>query len=174
MGILTLATSRHTRNPVRVQQWNASIRAGDDFKLALTVYADDAGTPVNAVGSQSQLIIRPDQERGYYCTPDYGLGWFTGGSLIGSAISPTQIITGVVVGISAPGQINFAMASTITASLRRGRYRLALQVDLPDGDWTQIEGILQVREFWMRVPILPVLGEFSSSDFGTDFNVGQT
>lgn len=174
MGTLTLATSRHARNPVRVQQWNASIRAGDDFKLALTVYADDVGTPAVAVGSESRLVLWPDQERGYYCTPDYGLGWFTGGSLIGSAISPAQIVAGVPVGAGAPGRINFAMSATITASLCRGRYRLALQVNLPDGDFTQIEGILQVREFWMRVPILPSLADFSSADFSSDFSIGQS
>jgi hypothetical protein len=29
-----------------------------------------------------------------------------------------------------------------------GRYHLAIQVDLPDGTYSQVEGILQVRDSW--------------------------
>ncbi|MGD0108364.1 MAG: hypothetical protein ABSC06_30645 [Rhodopila sp.] len=71
MGTNYLGTSRVVRNPVRVQQWNASIRAGDDFKLALTVYADDNGTPAIVAGSVSQILLWPD-ERGYPHSGDYG------------------------------------------------------------------------------------------------------
>ena len=147
MPILRLATGRETRNPVRVQQYNATIRAGDDLKLALTVYADDVGTPAQVVGSRSQLALRPDDRGAFGHSWDYGLGWWTGATY--SPGFPAQLVAGFATPVR-PGGINFAMPAATTACLVYGRYRLNVQVDLPDGEYCQVEGILQVRERWER------------------------
>jgi hypothetical protein len=146
MGTFRLATSRLVRNPVRVQTWNGSIRAGDDFKLALTVFTDDSGTPAQVAGSRSRLTLWPDRSRGFGSSPDYGFAWFTGGSLINSPGIRVQT-DGLVTPVR-DGGINFAIPASTTAGMWLGRYRLVLQVDLPDGEFSQVEGILQVRERW--------------------------
>lgn len=153
MPLLHLATSRITRNPVRVQQWNATIRAGDDVKLALAVYADDLGTLATMAGSFSRLSLWPDERRGYDRTPDYGLSWYTGGTVIGRPGTAALQIDGYVPnsdGVDIPGRLNFFIPSDTSAGLFCGRYRLSIQVDMADGEYCQIEGILQVREAWAR------------------------
>jgi len=151
MPTLRLATSRQTRNPVRVQQWNASIRAGDDLKLALTVYNDDSGTLAPVAGSFARLSLFADHRGGIAASPDYGLGWFTGGSVIGG---PLLAVDGIVVSASLPGRINFYMPGATTRGLWWGRYRLAIQVDLYDGESSAVEGVMQVREPWFNIATL--------------------
>lgn len=153
-----LATMRDERNPVRVQQWNATMRAGDDFKLALTVYADDSGVASVVAGSRSQLALWPDERRGFMNSPDYGWGWWTGATF-GPGF-PAQIVAGFVTTVR-PGGINFAMPGSTTSMLVYGRYRLSVQIDLPDGEFSQVEGILQVREAWAR----PGLGHVPTTSF---------
>lgn len=139
-----VATSRQPRSPVRPQQWNGSIRAGDDLKLALTIYTDDNGSLADLAGSRSRLALIHDQHGhdgwgqgwGYGC--DYGWGWYSGPR------TPAQQVDGYVAGSAWPGQLNFAVAAVSTIALR-GRYRMLLEFDLDDGTATQIEGILQVR-----------------------------
>lgn len=147
MPILRLATRRETRNPVRVQQWNATMRAGDDFKLALTVYGDDSGSPSVVLGSRSQLVLWPDDRRYTLNSWDYGLGWFTGATY-GPGF-PSVIVAGFTTPMRGGG-INFALPAATTVNLICGRYRLSVQIDLPDGEFSQVEGILQVRERWAR------------------------
>jgi hypothetical protein len=142
-----VATSRQQRNPVRVQEWNGSLRAGDDLKLALTVYADDLGTLAAVPGSRSQLALYYDERRGSmwgnswgsggYCC-DYGWDWFT------YPRTPVQVAAGYVAGSAWPGQVNFYLPPDTTKTLT-GRYRMLLELDMDDGTATQIEGILQVR-----------------------------
>ena len=146
MATLRLATARIVRNPVRPQRWDASIRAGDDFKLALTVYADDAGTPASVDGAAAQILLWPDPSHGPF-SYDYGLGWLTGGTPIGAPGWVVRTIMGYPTPMRAGG-INFFLAAPDTAALRVGRYRLVLQVDLPGGAYSQVEGILQVRATW--------------------------
>lgn len=169
MPLLRVATSRVTRSPVRVQQWNATIRAGDDVKLALTVYADDTGTPSVMDGSFSRLSLWPDERRGYDRTPDYGLSWYTGGTVIGRPGTSALQVDGYVPdigGIPFPGRINFFIPGTTSAGLFCGRYRLCIQVDLADGEYSQVEGILQVREAWAR----PSLIHQQRAFFGLDIS----
>lgn len=145
MGTQYLSTSRVSRTPVRVQQWNASMRAGDDFKLALTIFNDDFGTPAQVGSSVSQILLWPD-EQGYPHSCDYAFAWATGGSPIPGPIGWIR----QVVGFTTPlrqGGINFALPAANTTSLL-GRYHLAIQVDLPDGTYSQVEGVLQVRQSW--------------------------
>jgi hypothetical protein len=143
MGAFTLSTSRFVRNPVRCQQWNASMRCGDDFNLAVTVYADDEGTLDNLTGSASQLALFRDTASpfdhgwggfGYGC--DYGWGWFT------ERRQPLVLVPGVLA--DTPGLVTFAIPAATTVAFC-GRYRLTLQIAGADGCYTQIEGILQVR-----------------------------
>lgn len=153
MGTFYLSTSRYVRNPVRVQTWNASIRAGDDFKLALTLYADDDGTPAIVLGSNSLFALWPDDHT-YPHSWDYGLGSYTGGTTIPGPGIPIIKDPGFVT-TSRPGGINFSISGGVTAGLVHGRYRLAIVVDLPDGSFTQVEGILQVRgSCGLRAPLL--------------------
>jgi len=161
-----LATMRDERTPVRVQQWNATMRAGDDFKLALTVYTDDTGVPAEVTGSRSRLALWPDERRGFMNSPDYGWGWWTGATF--GPGSPAQLIAGFVTTIR-PGGINFAMPGSTTSTLVYGRYRLSVQVDLPDGEFSQVEGILQIREAWAR-PGLGHIVPLLVGDFNPDFN----
>lgn len=141
MPIFPISTSRTVLNPVRVQEWNVSIRRGDDFAIALTVYDDDGLTPAEVYGAESRLYLRPDGcgERLHW---DYGRGWI-GDS--GYSDSPVDMITrdGVVL-IGSYGRIDFVLTAAETVALM-GRYRLLLQVALPSGRTTQIEGILQTR-----------------------------
>lgn len=143
MGTLYLGTSRRVRNPVRAQNWNCSIAAGEDFKLALTLYDDDAGTPTLVRSSRSQITIIPDEERNNF-TFDYGLGWSTTQHRI-------IAIPGYVVYPAAPGRINFYMPARQTACLP-GRYKLSLFVDLEDGEYLELQGVLQVRGVWNQSP----------------------
>lgn len=140
MATFHLATSRQQRSPVRVQQWNGSVRAGDDLKLALTVYADDLGTLALVPGSRSRLALYPDQRdgSGWGYVGDYGWGWYTGPA------TPVQQADGYVAGSAWPGQVNFFLDNTTTIALC-GRYRMLLDLDLYDGTFSQVEGILQVR-----------------------------
>jgi hypothetical protein len=135
-----LATSPQARSPVRPQQWNGSIRAGDDLKLALTVYADDSGTVAALPGSRSRLALYCDQSGhdGWGACRDYGWGWYSGPA------TPAQQVDGYAAGSAWPGQINFALAAASTIGMR-GRYRMLLELDMDDGSSTQVEGILQVR-----------------------------
>jgi hypothetical protein len=158
MPVLRLSTLRETRNPVRVQTWNASVRAGDDFKLALTVLGSDDGVPAVVAGSRSQLALWPDSRWGN--SPDYGLGWYTG-AVYGSG-SPSVVIVGFTTPVRGGG-INFALGASSTANLC-GRYRLSIQVDLPDGEFSMVEGILQVREAWAG----PGLGHVPANFFILD------
>lgn len=132
-----LSTVRQQDNPVRVQTWNGSFRAGDDFKMAVTVYGDDNGTLAITDGSRSRLaLFADDRPRGGYAH-DYGWGWST------LSAQPARTIEGYAVE-GQPGRINFAIPASETGDLC-GRYRLALQVDLFDGLYTEVEGVLQVR-----------------------------
>jgi hypothetical protein len=142
MSTFHLATSRQQRNPVRVQQWNGSLRAGDDLKLALTCYTDDLGTLVDLNNARSQLALYYDERGGPgwgdgYCC-DYGWGWFT------IPRTPAQTVAGYSAGTLWPGQTNFYLPPLTTQTLR-GRYKLLLELDLQDGTSTQVEGILQMR-----------------------------
>ena len=140
MPAFQLATSRMSFNPVRVQQWNVSIRAGDDFSLALSCYDDDDGTVTDLTGSASALALFRDDASydghawGYGC--DYGWGWFT------LRRQPEAVIAGV--NAVTPGLINFVIPAATTAGFW-GRYRIALQVGTSEGLYTQVEGILQTR-----------------------------
>jgi hypothetical protein len=121
------------------------MRAGDDFKLALTVYTDDSGTVAQVAGSRSQIALWPDR-RGPHSW-DYGLGWLSGATH-GPGF-PAQFVPGVVTPVRAGG-INFSMSGSVTSALCHGRYRLSVQIDLYDGEFCMVEGILQVRERWER------------------------
>jgi hypothetical protein len=142
-----VATSRQQRSPVRVQEWNGSLRAGDDLKLALTCYTDDLGTLAAVPGSRSQLALYYDERHGPawgnmwgsggYAW-DYGWGWFT------YPRTPVQVAAGYVAGSAWPGQVNFYLPPDTTKTLM-GRYRMLLELDMDDGSTTQIEGVLQVR-----------------------------
>jgi hypothetical protein len=145
MGAFALSTSRVVRNPVRCQQWNASMRCGDDFNLAVTVYADDIGTLDNLTGASAMLALFRDDASpldhhgwgafgyGY----DYGLGWFT------ARRQPLVLVPGVLASPTL-GRVTFAIPAATTSALF-GRYRLELQIAGADGCYTQIEGVLQVR-----------------------------
>jgi hypothetical protein len=143
MGAFALSTSRFVRNPVRCQQWNASMRRGDDFKLAVTVYADDIGTPDDLTGAAAQLALFRDSASlidrpwGFGYGTDYGWGWFT------LARKAEVVVAGVLV-LATPGLVTFAIPAVTTSALF-GRYRHTLQIEGSDGIYTQIEGILQVR-----------------------------
>jgi hypothetical protein len=142
MATFYVSTERVARNPVRVQTWNASIRAGDDFKLAMTVYGDDNGTPAVVTGSASLLALWHDGA-GYPHSCDYGLGWATGGSAVPGIGVALVRSSGYVTPVRGGG-INFSLSGAQTAMLT-GRYRLVVMVDLPDGSFSQFEGILQIR-----------------------------
>lgn len=152
MGTFRVATSREMRSPVRPQVWNASVRAGDDFKLAVTLYADDDGTAAAVDGSYSLLSLWHEDHYPHSC--DYGLGWATGGSAIPGVGAPMIQSSGFAT-TARPGGINFSLSGTQTASLF-GRYRLVVMVDLADGSFTQFEGILQIRgtRMQMGTPLL--------------------
>lgn len=164
MGTFHLATSRVSRNPVRCQQWNASIRGGDDFKLAMTVYQDDAGTPAQVSLSHSRLTLQSDIRWPAGMSGDYGWGWATGGSPIPFAAGGTalQQTDGFVTPVR-DGGINFALPGTATQGMW-GRYRLTIEVDMLDGDFSQVEGILQVRPSWN----LPRIGHTPAPFFTLD------
>lgn len=146
MATFRVATSREMRSPVRVQEWNATIRAGDDFKLAITLYGDDDGTP--AIVSTSNSLLALWHEGHYPHSWDYGLGWATGGSAIPGVGAPMLQSPGFVTTVR-PGGINFSLSQAQTAMLW-GRYRLVVLVDLPDGSFTAFEGYLQVRPTQMQ------------------------
>lgn len=132
-GAFHLTVQRERRTPVRVAHWDVSIRAGDDFKLALTLLSDDAGTPASVSGSASALTLWPEAPAwGYYWSGPY---------------TPEMTISGWVVAYQS-GRLNFAIPAADTALLGCGRYGLAIAVDLPDGAWTVVEGVLQVRDRW--------------------------
>lgn len=152
MATFYVSTQRIVRNPVRVQTWDASIRAGDDFKLALTLYADDVGTAAAVDASYSLLSLWHEGHYPHSC--DYGLGWATGGSAIPGVGAPMIQSSGFATTVR-PGGINFSLTGTQTASLF-GRYRLVVMVDLADGSFTQFEGILQIRGTRLQrgVPLL--------------------
>jgi hypothetical protein len=158
MGAFTLSTSRYVRNPVRVQQWNASMRCGDDFNLALTVYEDDEGTLANLAAATARLPLFRDAASpfdhgwgfGYGC--DYGWGWFT------LRWQPEVVVAGVLV-LATPGLVTFNIPAASTVCFF-GRYRLALQVENTDGFYSQVEGVLQVRAglgAGLAVPVPPVM-----------------
>jgi hypothetical protein len=138
-----VATSRQQRNPVRVQEWNGTLRAGDDLKLALTCYTDDNGTLADLTSSRSQLALYYDERHGHgwgsggYCC-DYGWGWFT------YPRTPVQTTPGYAAGSAWPGQVNFYLPPDTTKTLM-GRYRMLLELDMADGTSSQVEGILQMR-----------------------------
>lgn len=151
MATFYVGTSRVNRNPVRVQTWNASIRGGDDFKLAVTLYGDDSGTPAIVTGSNSLLVLR--RECNVPHSWDYGLGWATGGSAIPGYPGACLQSPGFVTTVRAGG-INFSLSQAQTAQLF-GRYHLMVLVDLPDGSFTQFEGIIDVRGgTWNQMPLL--------------------
>jgi hypothetical protein len=132
-GAYLVTAQRTPRNAVRPQTWNASIRAGDDFKVALTVMSDDA-TPA-AVGASTSAL-------GLWGSDG---GWSNGWSFPHSA---RQVVSGWVV-YGQTGRINFALPGTETAKLACGRYCLGITVSLPDGSWVVLEGMLQVRDRWL-------------------------
>lgn len=137
-----VATSRQQRTPVRVQEWAGTLRAGDDLKLAMTLYADDNGTLADLNNARSQLALYYDERNGPgwgdgYCC-DYGWGWFT------VPRTPVQVVAGYTAGSAWPGQTNFFIPQLATQTLR-GRYKMLLELDLQDGTSTQVEGILQMR-----------------------------
>jgi hypothetical protein len=138
-----VATSRQQRNPVRVQEWNGTLRAGDDLKLALTCYTDDNGTLADLTSSRSQMALYYDERHGHgwgsggYCC-DYGWGWVT------YPRTPVQTTPGYAAGSAWPGQVNFYLPPDTTKTLM-GRYRMLLELDMADGTSTQVEGILQMR-----------------------------
>lgn len=153
MATFRVSTSREMRTPVRAQIWNASIRSGDDFKLAITLYSDDDGTPAIVDGAYALLSLWHDD--GWYPhSCDYGLGWATGGTAIPGVGAAMMQSSGYVTPVRAGG-INFSLTGTQTATLF-GRYRLVVMVDLPDGSFTQFEGVLQIRgtRMQMGVPLL--------------------
>lgn len=153
MATFYVSTERVNRNPVRVQTWNASIRAGDDFKLAMTVYGDDNGTPASVEAAGALLTLVRD-DAGYAHSCDYGLGWATGGTAIpGAGVAMLQS-TGFATPVRGGG-INFSLTQAQTASLY-GRYRLIVMVDLADGSFTQFEGIIQIRgtHYSLSAPLL--------------------
>jgi hypothetical protein len=152
MSTFRIATSREMRSPVRVQEWNASIRAGDDFKLASTIYGDDDGSPAVVTNSHSLLALWHEGHHPH--SWDYGLGWWTGGSPIPGVGAPMIQSPGFVTSVR-QGGINFSLSGTQTATLW-GRYRLVMLIDLPDGSFTQFEGYIQVRPTRMQkgVPLL--------------------
>jgi hypothetical protein len=140
------------RSPIRLQQWNCSIRSGDDFKLAVTVYQDNTGALCDVTNSQSRLVLKPERDRagwngwGWagggscgYDGWDYGLGYITldGGMTI---TAPGYVAIG------SAGRLNFALQGSQTQCMRHGRYLLSVQIDLADGEYSQVEGVLQVRE----------------------------
>lgn len=136
MATHRLATGRAVGSPVRRQQWSVSARAGDDFRLALTIY-DEAGQPAVVRGSRSRLTLVPDVDG-------------PGGGDYGHAFRRSARVASKIEGYLAahrPGGVNFVLTAAQTAGLDVGRYRLGVHVDLIDGAFTQIEGILQVREF---------------------------
>ena len=141
MPTFSISTSRTVLNPVRAQEWNVSIRRGDDFAIALTVYDDDGATPLEVYGAESRLYLRPDgcSERLHW---DYGRGWL-GDSGYADLPVDTIVRDGTVV-IGSYGRIDFVLAAAETVALM-GRYRLLLQVALTDGRMTQVEGFLQTR-----------------------------
>jgi hypothetical protein len=144
MATFRLATTRRVRDPVRVQEWDASIAAGDDFKIALTVYGDDSGVAADVTGSRSRLALWPeDYLQRHGRSSDYGASAYTGGSDIPSPHLTTCSVDGSVTTIRAGG-VNFLVPSAVTSRMRR-RYRMALSVDLADGSFCQVEGVLQLR-----------------------------
>lgn len=158
MPTFTLATSRTVCNPVRPQQWNVSIRGGDDFRLVLTVYEDDDGTLADVTGAASRLYLRRDG-RGPWVLWDYGACFLDGprgadwpGDGYGRGYGSAGVPSGTVMDGPA-GRIDFAMPGTVTADLC-GRYLLLVQVVLADGGMTQVEGILQARRGGPVVPAL--------------------
>lgn len=152
MSVFRVATSREIRSPVRPQIWNASIRAGEDFKLAITLYSDDDGTPAIVDGSYSLLSLWHEDHYLHSC--DYGLGWATGGTAIPGIGAASIQSAGYATTVRAGG-INFSLTGTQTAAMF-GRYRLVVLVDLPDGSFSQFEGVLQIRgtRMHMGVPLL--------------------
>jgi hypothetical protein len=151
LGAFQLATSRQSHNPVRVQQWNASIRAGDDFILALTVYQDDVGTLAVLDDACARLSLFAETPHGwgdgdgcgYGYGYGYGYGWDYGWDWPVSSRMPVAVIVGVAVP-GAVGQFGFFMPGFATARLH-GRCRFVLEVDNDDGRFSQVEGIIQVR-----------------------------
>ncbi len=133
---MRLSVIRARRSPVRSPQWNVSIRAGEDFKLALTVFQNEQGVPSNTYCCVSQLALIPLDRHWRSC--DYGLGWAS------YAGSPAIVIKGVGVPEIGPGRVNFSMDSYQTSALF-GSYRLVISVDLIDGDFIEAEGVFQVR-----------------------------
>lgn len=144
MATFHLSTLRQVRDPVRVPEWNASIAAGDDFKLALTVYADDAGAAADVTGSRSRLALWPDDYPSDGArSRDYDAAWWTGGSLIPTVFGRQLQIDGAVTSVRAGG-LNFHVSSSTTSRMHR-RYRLIISVDLADGSFCQTSGVLQLR-----------------------------
>lgn len=135
MALFRVAVPRQAPTPVRIPTWNGTIRAGDDLKLALTLLNDDGETPAQVEGSNSCLVLCPDERRAW--SHDYGLGWATW------AAGATKRIAGYTVP-DQPGRLNFQLPADATGDLF-GRYRLFVEVDLYDGGYTELEGILQVR-----------------------------
>lgn len=139
-----LATLRQTGLELRCQQWNASIRAGDDFNLVLTVYADDGGALLDVNNAVASLMLTRDGQYPGWGTCDYGAGWWT------TQANPDVRLAGVLATDTTTGQITFAMPGGVLGAVNGGmcgvtRYRLAIQIDMRDGEYTQIEGVLQVR-----------------------------
>lgn len=139
-----VATSRQQRTAVRVQEWAGTLRAGDDLKLAMTLYSDDLGTLADLNNARSQLALYYDERGGPgwgdgygYCF-DYGWDWYT------YPRTPVQVVAGYSAGTLWPGQTNFYLPPLTTQTLR-GCYKILLELDLQDGTSTQVEGILQMR-----------------------------
>lgn len=147
------SVSRQVRNPVRAPVWNGSIRAGDGLKFALSVYADDNANAAIVDNCQALLALWPEQSHAAVSC-DYGLSWFTGGSPIPYAGGmPVAQASGFATPVR-PGGINFYLPASITQGLY-GRYRLAVMVDLPDGSFSMLEGVLQIRAQWfVAAPLL--------------------
>lgn len=139
MPIFRVASPRQGDSPVRVQSWQGTMRAGDDFKLAFTLVDDDGQTPLDVTGSRSRLsLFATDRRRGW--TPDYGMGWETT-SLTMSR--PEVAIDGDVVD-GPNGRINFRVTGSLTGQYF-GRYNAFIEIDQPDGGWTELDGTVQVR-----------------------------
>jgi hypothetical protein len=143
MALFNVAAPVNALNPVRTLAWNATMRAGDDIKVAFTLLDDDCETPINVRSANAQLsLYHMDEGRGRW---DYGIshgGWCDGPYGHAAAIVPGVVQNDAVEG---RGRINFFLPASLSVGLWEGRYRAFIAVDQPYGVSTEIEGMIQVR-----------------------------
>ena len=145
MASYRVLVARRQRSPLRPQVWDASIHAGDDFILRAVVMDEATGQPVAMDAVAAAMFLVPDRWRQGWFSPDYGLGWFTQATWTGF---PNTIRVDGVPFPDEIGAIGFVLLSGDTTNLPRHRYRISVQIDLPEGLRSAVEGILQVRELW--------------------------